>query len=275
MKKLLSDVVKWLTIFGNLGVLVGCFLPSVKGYGGFGGEYDTSVARCILESESGKAGVAFVIIWIAVIVSWVALTSYKLYDGSAVSVIMFGCAILGRCMYAVMMEEVYFCGVSFEEKGAGVLLLEASYIALIVAGIVALGVRGYEKYNKNCIVDSSVKGRAKGNEVHKICPKCGEKVAEKSKFCVKCGFSMEVFLCPSCGTQREKGALFCGECGKKLPKIILSDSCDEDNNSINKNCQDNLEDKDIGNIRCEKCGHSFSVEERICPKCGTDSKIMV
>jgi len=151
-----------------------------------------------------------------------------------------------------------------------------SYVALIVAGVVAIGLKLYEKYNMDCVKEYLTMGRAQKDEVHRLCPNCGEKVTEKSKFCVKCGFSMEVFLCPKCGAKREKGALFCGECGVTLPVLPLTDILDESDSLIDMSCQEIDEEGDVdGNVRCQKCGHSFLIEERICPKCGTDSKIMV
>ncbi len=43
----------------------------------------------------------------------------------------------------------------------------------------------------------------------KFCPKCGEKLPEKTV--------LELAMCPKCGKQNAPGADFCTECGTKLP----------------------------------------------------------
>ena len=52
-----------------------------------------------------------------------------------------------------------------------------------------------------------------------ICPKCGEKSVQGSKFCNTCGAKLEVEKkrCPSCGKENDGDAKFCDECGAKLP----------------------------------------------------------
>lgn len=51
-----------------------------------------------------------------------------------------------------------------------------------------------------------------------ICPKCGEKSVQGSKFCNTCGAKLEVEKkrCPSCGKENDGDAKFCDECGFSL-----------------------------------------------------------
>ena len=54
-----------------------------------------------------------------------------------------------------------------------------------------------------------------------ICPKCGEKVPETSKFCPNCGTnltppSQQAMACPNCGKSIPANSKFCPECGFKI-----------------------------------------------------------
>ena len=51
-----------------------------------------------------------------------------------------------------------------------------------------------------------------------ICPKCGEKSVQGSKFCNTCGAKLEAEKkrCPSCGKENDGDAKFCDECGSSL-----------------------------------------------------------
>jgi ribosomal protein L40E len=53
------------------------------------------------------------------------------------------------------------------------------------------------------------------------CKRCGTVNTAKSKFCKKCGESLEILeICPKCGSKLESDADFCQQCGFKLKKEI-------------------------------------------------------
>ena len=53
------------------------------------------------------------------------------------------------------------------------------------------------------------------NERTTLCPQCG-KPAGTGKFCVNCGFRLDMTKCPKCGAANSAEARFCGECGTRL-----------------------------------------------------------
>lgn len=286
MKSFLVKVMMWITVLGNLGVMVGCFLPFEKGYGDFFDELDSSVFYFTFENEENQGlKVAFVVMWIAVIVSWVVLSSFKTYRGLAVSILLMSLAIIGRCIYAIvdkeMSSQVYYYFFS-SGKGMGAIIIELSYIALIVAGVIALGIKLYDKYFCENAKEKLPSGGIHRDVVYRKCPRCGKNVTEESKFCMACGFSMKVFMCPRCGTRREKESMFCSECGEKLPSFPRFDVVNEHDKSINTDClemsemiENEIEEFDENNIKCTKCGNYFPWSMRVCPKCGKDTKIIV
>ncbi len=53
------------------------------------------------------------------------------------------------------------------------------------------------------------------NERQTLCPQCG-KPAGTGKFCVNCGFKLDMEKCPRCGAVNSSESKFCGECGMRL-----------------------------------------------------------
>lgn len=282
IRKQLVKAIMWLTILGNMGVLIGCFLPFGKGYGGFGQEMDSSIFRNMFDGGDQKIRVAFVIMLIAVVVSWVVLSSFKGYQGLAVSSILLGIAILGRCIYAAIEEEMcyrVFYYIFMKEKGTGAIMIEWSYIALIIAGVTAYGVKVYDKCKSDKVKELMWEEKVQ-KASYRICPKCQKKVTEDSKFCSACGFSMEILTCPKCGTKREEDSLFCKECGEKIPVFEMMEDVNENvlvmqNIEADEMSDEEIDEIDYDKIQCMKCGQVFLWHERVCPKCGWDSKITV
>lgn len=107
-------------------------------------------------------------------------------------------------------------------------------------------------------------------EEQKICPKCGNKTRQSTRFCGTCGFDLQNkssilqkenlqkenfkkeekkgITCNKCGTVYGENTKFCPECGKKYH------AC--------PSCKADIEENAVG---CEKCGHEFG---KLCPKCG-------
>lgn len=48
-----------------------------------------------------------------------------------------------------------------------------------------------------------------------VCPECGEKLPAGAKFCLNCGHKM-ITKCPACGAEITGSSKFCMECGQKL-----------------------------------------------------------
>ena len=54
------------------------------------------------------------------------------------------------------------------------------------------------------------------------CPKCKTSNPEGSRFCLKCGASLEAkldLICPSCGTKLPNLASYCNSCGTELTGV--------------------------------------------------------
>ena len=75
------------------------------------------------------------------------------------------------------------------------------------------------------------------------CPKCGEIVGFKEKYCSKCGEQLvrEFFICWNCKREVEVGSAVCPKCGIKFYK---------------------------GYAKCPRCGGLVEDDAVICPHCG-------
>ncbi len=247
MKSPFFKIVKWMVTLGVIGVFGGAFLPFI-GWEFFENSSYENFFMIVEDLDEYIWGGIMIGALLVTIVSGLIIDECDKMGGS---IGMIFAAIAGEIGFRYYVSEVdsYF----FYQYGIGRTVMEAAYIILIVAAVFALGIDFY------CVF---IREEKKDDEIEDIkgykCPKCGLISKEKNKFCSGCGFEMRSFVCPKCGAERKHGALFCSECGEKLPVFSMANIDEEENK-----------------IRCEKCGHSFSVEERICPKCGTDSKIMV
>lgn len=96
----------------------------------------------------------------------------------------------------------------------------------------------------------------------KICPECGTKQDESSKFCRNCGasFSNEnksvsnssTIKCPNCGAELND-EMYCPDCGE--PTGI----------KICPNCRQRTVNEDY----CSTCGYRINQNVRICSSCGS------
>jgi len=81
------------------------------------------------------------------------------------------------------------------------------------------------------------------------CNHCGLENPKQSKFCKKCGTSLEVHLkCSQCGSENPGDSLFCIACGARLSGIKKSV----------KGTQ----------RRCRNCGHFNELDALFCVECG-------
>ena len=84
------------------------------------------------------------------------------------------------------------------------------------------------------------------------CNHCGLENPKQSKFCKKCGTSLEVHLkCPQCGSENSEDSLFCIVCGARLSEIKKSV----------KGTQ----------RRCRNCGHFNELDALFCVECGGET----
>jgi len=77
----------------------------------------------------------------------------------------------------------------------------------------------------------------------RICPQCGFKNREDSKFCGHCGASL-VKHCPQCGARIPIGARFCECCGTDCEQALISGE------------------------RCQRCGFQNDQNAEFCAQCG-------
>ncbi len=84
------------------------------------------------------------------------------------------------------------------------------------------------------------------------CNHCGLENPKQSKFCKKCGTSLEVHLkCSQCGSENPGDSLFCIACGARLSGIKKSV----------KGTQ----------RRCRNCGHLNELDALFCVVCGEET----
>ena len=84
------------------------------------------------------------------------------------------------------------------------------------------------------------------------CNHCGLENPKQSKFCKKCGTSLEVHLkCSQCGSENPGDSLFCIACGARLSGIKKSV----------KGTQ----------RRCRNCGHFNELDALFCVECGGET----
>lgn len=219
MKKILERFVSWMTVLGNICVLMGCFVTFAKGYGYWDYEETYSVAlfRVFGYEQYDSIKVMVVIMWIAAIVSLFALSSFKEYTGVAASITLVVAAFVGNICFGVAKREIFslfndeFAGI---EKYIGCSMIEKAYIAIIIAAFLALGTDMYRIYIKESLKEKIETIIVPSSSLS--CPQCGKTIVEGSKYCAECGFAMEMLVCPKCGSKREKDASFCNKCGEKL-----------------------------------------------------------
>ncbi|MGO4540177.1 SPFH domain-containing protein [Paenibacillus sp. 2TAB19] len=93
------------------------------------------------------------------------------------------------------------------------------------------------------------------------CNKCGEPMANHSKFCSNCGDPYNP--CPKCGADCEQGSTHCDKCGADFPKPCKG--CGEKIDSDVKFCPhcgtNNL-------LQCSNCGSNVEPNQRFCRDCG-------
>ncbi len=74
------------------------------------------------------------------------------------------------------------------------------------------------------------------------CPQCGEKISDKSKTCIHCGYDLSnlqepiKLTCPECGAELEEGTKICPNCGYPLEE-------EEDNSDVESSSADLEESK--------------------------------
>ncbi len=282
MKKVLTSAVKWMTVLGNVCVLASFFFPFVKSR--FYNEWDTYGLLFSVFGDEGNDGmkVAFVILVISVIISFVALSSFKATTELASSIVMLVDVFVGKFCFDRIEDEVLSSLQSSifytVEKDIGAFLLEKSYVVLIIAAFLALGIGIVSR-----CMSENVKGKFQTmivpmeQEVY-TCPRCGKSYTEKSEYCGACGFAMGRFKCPECGTERNVNDQFCKSCGKRLPVIDVNgsgyssaDRLDKEKKSTSEKHLSEME-VEVTSIGehwiCIRCGEANPNNTRYCHKCG-------
>jgi uncharacterized membrane protein YvbJ len=83
------------------------------------------------------------------------------------------------------------------------------------------------------------------------CSQCGVENPKQSKFCRKCGITLDVRLpCAQCGFENPGDSIFCTECGERLPG----------NQRSVKGTQ----------RKCKNCGHFNELDALFCVSCGEE-----
>lgn len=219
MKGKLIKTVTTLTWLSNIGIVVGIISTYIKARDW----HDAWIARMyqeglyfvIEEVESykdcffDKYNVAVWAMGIGVVVSLITLSVFRTSGNCIPSIMLSLEAFLGLAVNCYIQREYTDTVVGFGDT-----LTRVSYVFLLLAGAIALGI---DIYNA-CIKDSARSRRESEGSDHDACPKCGKKISEE-KYCDNCGFSLLSLNCPSCGTRRSGTSVFCKECGVRLPEL--------------------------------------------------------
>lgn len=119
-----------------------------------------------------------------------------------------GFAMLGIGIYATFFAHAREIGSYTASSVAPVLKETTEYIAPAVNKSVG--------NLAESISEGIASGKAKGKDEAITCKKCGEKNEKGSKFCSKCGKSIETEkVCSNCGKKIENNDNFCPHCGQK------------------------------------------------------------
>lgn len=278
MKKVMHDVVKWMTILGNFGVLIGCFLPYAVGYNWITGERQMIGMLIGAFKAEGHSGikVALLFMGIAMIVSFVALNSFGDSGNVKPSIAMLVAAFVGKYAFEVGSREMYaFIESNYYpvEKSIGATLPGKIYMVLIIGAILAFGVEIYINYISSYLKEIIVPMGSSS------CPKCGKTISSGNKFCAACGFSLDTLKCPECGAEREMNSQFCKECGKRLPVINMGGSgygpvthkSEVSKSEMAQRISDLAQsERNVGtHWTCKKCGEENAGSLMFCHKCGS------
>lgn len=109
--------------------------------------------------------------------------------------------------------------------------------------------------------------------IPKLCPNCGNELADDEIFCIKCGTKYEAQavpvevnntasqtlqpnskVCSKCGSVLDDDEVFCTKCGTKYEVPVVSEE---------------VNDTSSNSKLCTKCGKKLADDEMFCCNCGT------
>lgn len=76
----------------------------------------------------------------------------------------------------------------------------------------------YDSHHDHCAhEDYQVNPNLYKNKEQLFCPQCSVEVQPESKFCHRCGASLNTYRnCPGCGSRIRLDSVFCSNCGRKV-----------------------------------------------------------
>lgn len=95
------------------------------------------------------------------------------------------------------------------------------------------------------------------------CPECGNKVSDKSKMCVHCGYPLENYqfsqkiVCPRCNNENDPDSSFCTECGSPLTSVAVKQPTKQIKQTVI--CPFCGFGNEPGSIFCTNCGKSIDI----------------
>lgn len=223
MKRYLIDLVVWVTVFCNLGLIASAFFNFLKAGKRVGdNKISVWIHEILMEGTLLQKVLIFVML-VGVIVSLAALSEFRDSKRTIASVVMFVNAIIGischSCIKKIFVEH-FSQNYAVINEGVGCTLMRVLYALLILAAILAVGIDIYVIYTKS---SKSYQEQLCDVGVN-ICPGCGKTLSEEERFCDTCGFSLDKLTCPNCGAKRETTSVYCKECGERLPVLNMRKS---------------------------------------------------
>lgn len=227
MNSKLIKMVTTVTWLSNIAIVVGAFLNFLLFYEmyDYNDEWKPFMLFDCFEHEFFAGYKTFIIaMGIGIVVSIVAINTFKTSGGCISSVVMLIDAIAGMCcFYSIRngIKDAYHDAGFWTRDGVGATVMKISYILLIIVAVVALGI---DIYNMYYYAKKNTRRNGVFSADANICPRCRKKVSIGEKFCDVCGFSLASLTCPNCGAKRDTTSVYCKECGERLPVLNMRKS---------------------------------------------------
>ncbi len=159
----------------------------------------SSIGDDTASSRAATAGLGMVVLWLFA-VAFVFGTPW-------LSIVLFGVAGLVGIGNAGNFPDLQTWGIT----------------SFVLAGLSIINLRQVRGTDSRHVIGGQVAREGKSVS----CPGCGATVAQGTRFCSSCGFSLASHVCPSCSNTVSPGNAFCGRCGEPLAGSLVPASLPE------------------------------------------------